>query len=75
MLISEKSIEPVSQAVESSLEQGGGSKIIQKSQGIMVQKKKYQTRIVSEANKVNLKFEEAINPLTQGLAKSISGIF
>ena len=39
------------------------------------QKKKYQTRIVSTANKVNLKLEDAINPLTQGLAKSVAGIF
>ena len=39
------------------------------------QKKKYQTRNVSTANKVNLKLENAINPLIQGLAKSVAGIF
>ncbi|WP_394814652.1 complement resistance protein TraT [Streptomyces chisholmiae] len=35
---------------------------------------KYQTRIVSNANKVNLKFEEAKPVLEQQLAKSISNI-
>lgn len=36
--------------------------------------KKYQTRIISTAKKVNLKFEEAIPELKQGLLQSISGI-
>jgi len=27
------------------------------------------------SNKVNLKLEDAINPLIQGLAKSIAGVF
>ncbi|MEG3126672.1 complement resistance protein TraT [Pantoea cypripedii] len=35
---------------------------------------KYQTRIVSNANKVNLKFEEAKPVLEAQLAKSVSGI-
>lgn len=35
---------------------------------------KYQTRIVSTANKVNLKFEEAEEPLISGLTRSIAGI-
>lgn len=38
-------------------------------------KKKYRTRIVSTANKVNLKYEEAAPDLTAGLARSISGLF
>lgn len=37
-------------------------------------RKKYQTRIVSTANKVNLKFEEALPELEQGLVRSITGI-
>ncbi len=37
--------------------------------------KAYQTRILSSANKVNLKFEEAQPGLKQGLATSVSGIF
>lgn len=36
---------------------------------------KYQTRIVSSANKVNLKFDEARPVLEAQLAKSIAGIF
>jgi hypothetical protein len=36
--------------------------------------KKYQTRIMSVAKKVNLKFEEAEPKLTEGLIKSISGL-
>jgi hypothetical protein len=36
---------------------------------------KYQTRVVSNANKVNLKFDEAKPVLEEQLAKSVSGIF
>lgn len=36
---------------------------------------KYRTRIVSNADKVNLKFPEARSALEQGLTKAISGIF
>ena len=35
---------------------------------------KYQTRIISSANKVNLKFEEAMPKLIAGLSQSIAGI-
>ena len=37
--------------------------------------KKYRTRIVSTANKVNLEYEEAAPPLTEGLIRSVSGLF
>lgn len=37
--------------------------------------KRYQTRIVSVANKVNLTFDEAEQPLINGLVQSISNIF
>lgn len=36
---------------------------------------KYRTRVVSTANKVNLLYEEAAPELTNGLARSISGLF
>lgn len=36
--------------------------------------KRYQTRIVSTANKVNLEYEEAAPALVDGLVRSISGI-
>jgi hypothetical protein len=38
-------------------------------------RQKYRTRIVSTANQVNLKYEEAIPEISQGLAHSLSGIF
>lgn len=38
-------------------------------------KKRFQTRIISTANKVNLDFEEAKPVLIDGLTNSISGIF
>jgi hypothetical protein len=37
-------------------------------------RKKYRTRIVSTANKVNLEYQEAESELTRGLIRSISGI-
>ena len=37
-------------------------------------KKRYQTRIISIANKINLKFEEALPELKKGLASSIAGL-
>ena len=37
--------------------------------------KKYRTRIVSTANKVNLDYDEAAPLLTQGLIRSVSGLF
>jgi len=36
---------------------------------------KYRTRVVSTANKANLQYEEAEIELTNGLARSISGLF
>ena len=41
----------------------------------MDNKKRYQTRIVSNANKMNLKFSEAEPALVDGLTSSISGVF
>lgn len=37
--------------------------------------KTYQTRIVSTANKVNLEFAEAAQPLRAGLVRALSGVF
>jgi hypothetical protein len=36
---------------------------------------KYRTRVVSTANKVNLQYEEAAADLTNGLTRSIAGLF
>lgn len=51
-----------------------GTIIKQKSE-ITTNRRKYRTRILSTANQVNLKFEEAKLLLEQNLARSISGIF
>ncbi len=72
--ISERTEETVEQTVQSALDQGTGSKVMQTSRSIR-ERRKYQTRVVSTANQVNLKFEEAETPLKIGLAKSIAGIF
>ena len=37
--------------------------------------KRYRTRVMSKANKVNLEFEEAAPDLVAGLTRSIAGIF
>lgn len=40
-----------------------------------VEWKRYQTRVVATANKVNLKFKQAVPELAQGLTRSITGVF
>ena len=64
----------VTQSTESNLAQGTSSKtrqtIQQKSDWL-----KYRTRIVSVANKVNLKFETAKPELQAQIAKQVTGIF
>lgn len=72
--IMERSQEAVAQRVESSLEQGTGSKVVQMSESVKT-RKKYQTRILSTANKVNLKFGEALPHLTEQLVRSLAGLF
>jgi hypothetical protein len=72
--ISERTREQVHQQIESELKQGKGTKVMQQSASVR-ERRKYQTRILSTANKVNLKFEEAAPALTQGLAMAIAGIF
>ncbi|MCB5225384.1 complement resistance protein TraT [Alishewanella sp. 16-MA] len=37
--------------------------------------RKYQTRIVSSANQANLKWETAAQPLTDGVARALAGLF
>lgn len=63
----------VTERLDSKLNQGTNSK---KSISSTEQTdwKRYQTRIVSTANKVNLQLEEAIPELVNGLSNSISGL-
>lgn len=71
------SVESVSELAESinvaALRQGTSGAKIQTSTETGNQHK-YQTRVVSNANKVNLKFEEAKPVLEDQLAKSIANI-
>lgn len=64
----------VKEKIKSKLTQGtSGYKEITSTQKINWNR--YQTRIVSTANKVNLKFEKAAPLLVQGLSQSVAGIF
>ena len=72
--ISERTSDTVKQVVESSLKQGTGSSVQQSSSSIK-NRRKYQTRIASSANKVNLEFEETKLELEDALSRSIAGIF
>jgi hypothetical protein len=72
--ISERSSATVTQVVVSTLSQGTQSTIQQQSEGT-VNWKRYRTRIGTSANQVNLKFEDAIPEIKNGLCKSIGGVF
>ena len=72
--ISERVKGAVSQQFKSSLKQGASSTTTQTSASTH-NMKRYQTRIVSSARKVNLEFAEALPHLEQGLVNSISGTF
>ena len=71
--ISERSTATVPTENIAALKQGSSGIKVQTSSDIG-NRSKYQTRVVSSANKVNLKFEEAKPILEKQLAKSIAGI-
>ena len=71
--ISERVNGVVQEQLDSSLQQGSNSKL-QVTASTEHSWKRYQTRIISTANKVNLKFEEALPHLISGLSRSISGV-
>lgn len=64
----------VNEQFQSNLKNGSSSVTSQTSSRDS-QYQRYRTRVVSNANKVNLKFQDARVPLEQGLVKVISGIF
>jgi len=72
--ITERSVDPVAQKLQSNFQQGADTQITQSSDHVS-DRKKYRTRVVSSANKVNLKFEAALPQLETQLARSIAGIF
>ncbi len=76
--------------IQISEKTSGGTVVTEKSKSLLTQgtsghktssytesgnRKKYQTRIVSLAQKTNLKFEDAELALKQGLATSVAGMF
>jgi hypothetical protein len=63
----------VSQSETGQLGQGRSTTVSQASSTV-TDRKRYQTRIVSSANKVNLAWEEAAPELVAGLSRSIAGI-
>lgn len=63
----------VTETLDSKLVQGTSSRKIVTSTE-KTDWKRYQTRIISTANKVNLELEEAIPALVSGLSNSISGL-
>jgi hypothetical protein len=64
----------VRQDARQDASQGVGGRRTQTSSEV-TDVKKYRTRVVSTANKVNLAYEEAAPQLTQGLIRSVSGLF
>ncbi|HIF0232798.1 TPA: complement resistance protein TraT [Legionella pneumophila] len=64
----------VKEQFKANLANGSASTTVQ-SYSKSSQYQKYRTRIVSNADKVNLKFPEARSALEHGLTKAISGIF
>ena len=64
----------IKQTDDSSFQQGTGT-VSRQSSSSQSGWMKYQTRIMSTANKVNLKFNDALPLLEEGLANSIAGIF
>ncbi len=71
--IAEKVTVRVNEATNTQLEQGDASRVSQNSTEV-VDRKKYQTRLTSTANKVNLSFEEVQQQLLKGLVQTMSGL-
>lgn len=74
VMISEKTTSKVKESQTAKLAKGKGTKVHQSIEKES-NRQRYQTRIASSANQVNLKFEEALPHLQEGLAKSLAGIF
>lgn len=72
--ISERTREKVEQSTESELQSGASSETSQSSE-TTVGRKKYQARLSTVANQVNLTFDEAQPLIEDGLVRAISGLF
>ncbi len=67
--------EVITQSQTTNAKQGTSTSLNQQVQGGKIEWKTYRTRIISTANKVNLKFQEAKPKLEDELINSIAGIF
>ena len=67
--------ESITQQQSENNTQGSSTTVTQSSATTLVDWKTYHTRIVSTANQANLKFEDALPALENGLVRSISGMF
>lgn len=65
--------EPIKERTRSNLKQGESTNV-EATSSEKTNWKRYQARVVSTANKVNLQFEEALPQLVQGLSNSLSGL-
>ncbi|WP_371188003.1 complement resistance protein TraT [Thalassotalea maritima] len=63
----------IEESNQTQIQQGTSGDVEQSSVEIS-ERRKYQTRVTSTANQVNLTFEEAQQQLLQGLVRSVSGI-
>lgn len=72
--VSERTNGPIYQKTNSKLKQGTSAQTVQQYSE-KTNFKRYRTRVVSNADKVNLKFAQARPELERGLVKVISGIF
>ena len=71
--LSERTKGKVKQEITSDLSQGSQTKIKQ-TMSTSEHFKRFRTRVVSSANKVNLDFEDAVRPLQLSIGKAIAGI-
>ncbi len=74
VMISEKTADKVQESHQANLAKGKGTTVTQ-TVAKESTRQRYQTRVASSANQVNLKLPEALPPLQDGLARSIAGIF
>lgn len=64
----------ISQSEQADLRQGSSGTVVQSST-VTADRKRYRTRIVSTAEKVNLDWPQAAPDLVAGMTRSIAGIF
>lgn len=72
--ISERSSAAVSETTSSELKQGTSS-TTSTSSSSKSDWQRYQTRVISSANKANLKLERAVPELAEGITHTVAGIF